>query len=243
MSALSEGQVPFWAVIPAAGIGSRFAAGVAHQSAKQYAEIGGATLLEYAVRPLLAHPALVGLVIALHPDDTRARQCAFASDPRVQFCVGGAERADSVLAALTLVCRQAGSAAWVAVHDAARPCLRTQDLQKLLDVRAEAEAAILAVPVVDTLKRAHDHCIESTVDRKVIWQAQTPQLARAGCLLTALEQSLAAGAVITDEASALENAGIAVRLVEGSRSNFKVTYLDELALAAFYLQQLRQEQA
>lgn len=232
----------FWAIIPAAGIGSRFAAGSdgavnSYTGPKQYAQIQGKTLLEHAANSLLAHPSLAGLMIALHPDDTVANTLPLARDSRVHFCVGGRERADSVLAALNALTDLAAPNDWVLVHDAARPGLTQAALARLLDARANSDAAILALPAVDTLKRGVDGAIVETVDRAQIWQAQTPQQARLGVLQTALADALNESAIITDEASALERQGITVALVVGERANFKVTYFDELALAAFYLQQ------
>lgn len=225
----------FWAVIPAAGIGSRFAKGCDYTGPKQYARILEKSLLEHAACALLAHPDLAGLVIALHPDDQTARQLPLAADARVHFCVGGKERADSVLAALNALQHLAADDDWVLVHDAARPGLTTAALNRLLETRHESEAAILALPAVDTLKRGCNGAIVETLDRSQVWQAQTPQQARIGVLKTALADALTHGAQITDEASALERAGIQVRLVLGERANFKVTYFDELALAEFYL--------
>lgn len=231
----------FWAIIPAAGIGSRFSTGSDcsannYTGPKQYAQIQGKTLLEHAADSLLAHADLAGLMIALHPDDTVANTLPLVCDSRVHFCVGGRERADSVFAALTALAAMADADDWVLVHDAARPGLTQAALARLLDARANSDAAILALPAVDTLKRGVDGAIIETVDRAQIWQAQTPQQARLGVLQSALTDALSAGAAITDEASALERLGIKVALVVGERANFKVTYFDELALAAFYLQ-------
>ena len=225
----------FWAIIPAAGIGSRFAQGSDYSGPKQYARILEKTLLEHAANALLAHPDLAGLMIALHPDDQTAKKLPLSQDARVHFCVGGNERADSVLAALNALHDLASDDDWVLVHDAARPGLTTAALSRLLDARSDSEAAILALPAVDTLKRGRNGVVVETLDRSQVWQAQTPQQARIGVLKNALNDALTHSAQITDEASALERSGIQVQLVTGERANFKVTYFDELALAEFYL--------
>lgn len=223
-----------FAVIPAAGTGSRFAA----HEVKQYAQLSGFTVLERSAEALLALPALQKLVIAVHAEDTRAAALPRLQHAKVHFVVGGAERADSVLAALMALQNIATENDWVLVHDAARPCLTKKDLQRLVECLAQdTVGGILAVPAIDTLKTVSNHVIAHTIDRQTIWQAQTPQMFRFGLLLHALQSARKEQLAVTDEASAMEAAGHAVKIVEGARSNIKITYPDDLALAAFYLQQ------
>jgi 2-C-methyl-D-erythritol 4-phosphate cytidylyltransferase len=228
-------QVPArWAIVPAAGIGSRFAA---TGLPKQYAHIGDHTVLEYSVAAMLA-AGVAGVVVAVHPADTQALHLPLLQHPAVRFVTGGAERSDSVLQALLSLQGVAQPEDWVLVHDAARPCLLLQDVEKLLlALNADPVGGILAVPAIDTLKKVCCDTIEQTVDRSQVWQAQTPQMFRYGLLLQCLQAALAAGQPVTDEASAVEACGHAVKVVEGSRSNIKVTYPQDLALAAFFLQQ------
>lgn len=224
----------FFAVIPAAGMGSRFAA----HAAKQYMPLLSSTVLERSASTLLQLKNLQQLVIAVHPEDQRAATLPLLRDVRVRFVHGGAERADSVLAALEALQNVAAENDWVLVHDAARPCLTEKDLQRLVECLAQdAVGGILAVPAIDTLKKVSKHVIAQTIDRQAIWQAQTPQMFRFGLLLHALRSARKEQLVVTDEASAMEAAGHAVKIVEGARSNIKITYPDDLALAAFYLQQ------
>lgn len=216
-----------WAVIPAAGIGSRLGATVP----KQYLEAGGCTLLEHSLRALLADARVQGVAVALRPGDQRAAGLACLRDPRVLLTDGGAERADSVAAGLAALRAGAGAGAdaWVLVHDAARPCLDPASLGALIDaVDASGAGAILAQRVSDTVKRSDDGTtVAATEDRRSLWLAQTPQLFRLGELAAALAR---AGAV-TDEASAMEAAGHPVGLVPGPRSNLKVTTAEDLVLA------------
>ena len=193
------------AVIPAAGAGTRFGAGLP----KQYADLDGQSLLERTVGAMLAIQSVDRVVVSLAADDTHFATLAAASDPRVVGVVGGDTRAASVTAALEHVCRDRGPATWALVHDAARPLVAASDVETLID-RVLAAAAIdvgvgggvLAVRVADTLKREFDAeppRIEATVSRDGLWQAQTPQLFRAGALLDALR---AATALVEDAAAA-----------------------------------------
>lgn len=217
----------FWLVIPAAGIGSRMRA----DRPKQYLQLGGRSLLEQSLAVFLEHPRLLGCMVALAADDPWWPQLACATDPRVQRCPGGGERADSVLAALRALLDQGAQADdWVLVHDAARPNLAQEDLQRLLaELADDPVGGLLAVPARDTLKRiGADGRVQETVDRSTIWHAYTPQMFRLGALLQSLAAALAAGATVTDEASAMERAGLAPRLIEGRADNIKVTRPEDL---------------
>lgn len=217
----------FWAVIPAAGVGARMAA----DRPKQYLMLGGITILEHSLNCFLGHPSLLGVVISLATDDPFWPGLACAADPRLQRAAGGRERADSVLNALLhLHAQGAADDDWVLVHDAARPNLSRDDLDKLLSSLADDPVGgLLAVPARDTLKRADAHGrVSETVDRSTIWQAYTPQMFRLGALHRALADSLVADVPITDEASAIEWAGQAPRLVEGRSDNIKVTRPEDL---------------
>ncbi|MHA6196844.1 2-C-methyl-D-erythritol 4-phosphate cytidylyltransferase [Pseudomonas wadenswilerensis] len=217
----------FWAVIPAAGVGARMAA----DRPKQYLQLGGRTILEHSLNCFLDHPSLKGVVVSLAADDPYWPGLASARDPRIQRAAGGRERADSVLNALLLLHAQgAADSDWVLVHDAARPNLARSDLDHLLaELADDPVGGLLAVPARDTLKRADaDGRVAATVDRSTIWQAYTPQMFRLGALHRALADSLVADVAITDEASALEWAGQAPRLIEGRSDNIKVTRPEDL---------------
>lgn len=222
-----------WGVLPAAGIGSRMAS----ELPKQYLQVAGATLIEHSLRALLDCPELTAVVVALHAEDSRADALAVFNDPRVQRVTGGAQRSDSVLAALDTLLQQAAPEDWVLVHDAARPCLRTTDIARLIAcVQASGTGGILAEPIVDTVKQAgNDALVQRTLDRSGLWRAQTPQMFRLGELHHALVQARARNLSITDEASAMELAGFPVQLVAGPSRNLKVTLPADLQLAGWYL--------
>ncbi|TWI55506.1 2-C-methyl-D-erythritol 4-phosphate cytidylyltransferase [Pseudomonas duriflava] len=217
----------FWAVIPAAGIGSRMRA----DRPKQYLELAGRTVIEHTLDTLLRHPGLLKLTVSLAENDTWWPDLPFADHSQVIRASGGKERADSVLNGL-IALAEAGAQAddWVLVHDAARPNLSREDIDRLLgELASDDVGGLLAVPVKDTLKRVDPYGrIEVTIDRSVVWQAYTPQMFKLGALRLALGEALAAGAMITDEASAMEWAGYRPRVVEGRSDNIKITRPEDL---------------
>ena len=209
----------FIALIPAAGVGERFGAG----KPKQYVEIAGKTVLQHTLEIFLHHAEIDGVVVVLSPHD--AFFPTLLHDKLTVLRCGGATRAESVRNGLQALLEQglADEADVILVHDAARCCLSTPALERLIEQAGERpEGGILAVPVADTLKRADGGSyIGHTVERTGLWQAQTPQLFRAALLLRALsEKDLSK---VTDEASAVEALGIKPLLVEGESSNLKLT--------------------
>lgn len=218
------------AVVPAAGVGRRMGADLP----KQYLMLSGKTVLEQTLDRLLAHPSVGHIIVAIGPHDEVFSTLAPASHPDISWVVGGAERADSVLSALRQVTTE-----YVLVHDAARPCLAHADLDALLAAGRQPDGAILACRVRDTMKRGNERGgITETVPRQDLWHALTPQCFPTQPLRRALEQALAGGVEVTDEASAMEWAGFHPRLVEGRADNIKITRPEDLGLAAFFLQQL-----
>lgn len=230
---LSPPQPDVVAIVPAAGVGKRMRAA----QPKQYLTIDGKTLLEHTVHCLLAHPSVSQVVIAISADDGYFASTSLGQDTRVVVTIGGKERADSVLAGLN-----ATHAEWVMVHDAARPCVRHEDIDALIAAAVtHPHGAILATPVRDTMKRGNsDGNIETTVCREQLWHALTPQMFRREQLLGALETALHQDLNVTDEASAIELAGGEPKLVAGHADNIKVTQPEDLALATFFLAQRSQ---
>jgi 2-C-methyl-D-erythritol 4-phosphate cytidylyltransferase len=217
------------AIVPAAGIGSRMGA----DCPKQYLTLAGKTILEHTLGCLLSHPAIAQVIVALAPHDRWFETLAVAADPRVLRVEGGSERAYSVLNALHVA-----EGKWVLVHDAARPCLTQGDLDALIASAMACDGAILGSRVRDTMKRTDGAGnIVATVEREQLWHALTPQMFPTGTLKRALEEGLALGALITDEASAMERAGFTVKMVEGRADNIKVTRPEDLSLAELFLQQ------
>jgi 2-C-methyl-D-erythritol 4-phosphate cytidylyltransferase len=207
---------------------------------KQYLKLRGRTVLEYSVNLLMDAPWVEGVVVVLQPNDEDFAKLALGRHWKIHTAVGGATRADSVLAGLQRVAELAKlPAPYVLVHDAARPCLTRVELERLRDEASTEHGGLLAVPMIDTVKRAEGAHAAATVNRRELWRAQTPQLFRLDLLRQALQDSFTRGVDVTDEAAAMEAAGHRPRLVQGSESNLKVTVPDDLALADFWLQ--RQE--
>lgn len=221
-----------WAVIPAAGSGSRFS----KTELKQYQQIQDLTVLEHTVARLNQLP-LAGYVLAIGAQDDVAKTLALSNPKKAHFCSGGAERVNSVLNALSYLEAFAAEEDWVLVHDAARPCVTQDCLQSLVNTAIHENcSAILAIPVRDTLKYvAQANTIAKTVSRDHLWQAQTPQISRLGILKYAIEKALQDGMTITDEASALEYVGEPVKVVQSRSDNIKITYADDLELARLIL--------
>lgn len=221
------------ALLPAAGRGLRFGG----EAPKQYADLLGRPVLAHSIEAVARHPAVAGVTVALAPDDAFFERRLRPEFPSVRTVAGGDSRARSVLNGLEAILRDDPACDWVLVHDAARPCLSAADLARLVEQGLDApDGAILAVPVRDTLKRAdRSGRIERTVDRSVLWAAQTPQMFRIRELADGLAAALAAGESPTDEAAVLERAGRRPLLVEGCATNLKITGPGDLALAAFIL--------
>ena len=232
---MSRTEARCWAVLPAAGTGSR----MGEELPKQYLEVAGATLLEHSLRALLRCEQLAGVVVALHPEDSRAAGLPVFQDPRVHSVTGAEQRSGSVLAGLDSPMSLAAPMDWALVHDAARPCLQLEDIQRLIAaVMTGGTGGILAEPITDTVKQASDESrVLRTLDRTTLWRAQTPQMFRLDELRLALAQAQEQGLAVTDEASAMEMAGYPVQLIAGSAGNLKVTVPADLSLAAWYLEQ------
>lgn len=222
----------FWAIVPAAGRGARFGGEVP----KQYLEVAGRSVLAHTLDALLSHPRVAGAVVALSAGDPRWPGWRELAGKPVIACVGGATRAESVLAALCALPIDVPAEDFVLVHDAARPNLAAADLDSLCAAcdAPDAVGAILAAPVRDTLKRADaDGGIAATEPRDRLWRAFTPQMFRRGQLTRALAEAAAQGIEVTDEAIAIERLGLRPVLVEGREDNFKITTPADLARFAF----------
>lgn len=220
----------FYALVPAAGSGSRMGS----ELPKQYLPLAGQPMIAHALNTLCSCPDIDTVFVVLSPGDTQFHTydwTRFGDKLQPLFC-GGGTRAESV--ANGLLVSELEPDDWVLVHDAARPCLTQEHLSRLIaGLRDDPVGGILAVPVADTLKRADDAGrIAHTESRDGLWQAQTPQMFRAGLLAQALGSAIN----VTDEASAIEALGLHPKLVESDSSNFKVTYPQDMRLAELLLE-------
>ena len=233
-----------WALLMAAGSGSRMGGEVP----KQYLPLAGRTVIEHTVERLGSYPGLSGMMVVLGQPDRHW----VSIEPGLRRSLpvplsstaGGSERCDSVRNGLRALAAMAAPDDWVMVHDAARPCLRHADLDALVAALAgHPVGGILALPVVDTMKRGNAAGdITETVSREQLWRAATPQMFRLGALSAALDDARRQGLAVTDDASAMELAGLMPRLVEGHGDNIKITHPADLDLAEVYLRR-QQESA
>jgi 2-C-methyl-D-erythritol 4-phosphate cytidylyltransferase len=223
----------YWAVVPAAGVGKRMGSAVP----KQYLPLAGLSVIVRTLDTLLSHPRISGVAVAIGADDLWWNSVRLDTGKPLLRVNGGEERCHSVLNALYALRERAAPEDWVLVHDAVRPCLRSTDLDVLMDtLQDDPVGGLLAAPVRDTMKRADaDGRVSATVDRAALWHALTPQMFRLKVLSRALEQALEQGLWVTDDAAAVEALGLAPRLVEGRADNIKITRPEDLALAEFYL--------
>jgi len=225
-------MAPLWCVIPAAGRGTR----VGGDCPKQYLPLAGRALMMHTIERLAAHPRIAGLLVVLAADDARWPGFDSLHGKPVLTTAGGGERADSVLAGLRALPAEVAAGDFVLVHDAARPCVRAGDIDRLLDAASGGDGGLLGAPLRDTLKRADGQGRSTlTEPREQRWRAFTPQMFRRGQLVAALQAASHQGVLVSDEAMAMERAGYAPLLVEGAEDNIKVTTAADFALAEFLL--------
>ena len=223
----------YFALVPAAGGGSRLGAA----TPKQYLPVAGHPLLYHALRALAVNPLIERIFVVLAPADTHFREVAWGElGARMQplYC-GGETRAASVYSGLLAARDAIAGDDWVLVHDAARPCVSEAAIARLIGSVCQDDAGgLLALPVADTLKRGNgEGRVSATEQRDGMWQAQTPQMFRYDLLIESLRRC--GPAVVTDEASAIERMGLKPMLVMGESANLKVTYPEDLELAALIL--------
>jgi len=225
-----------FALVPCAGFGARSGAA----GPKQYESLAGRALVLWTLEALARVDELDGTLVVLSPGDTQWAALAAEGDAEAAGAcwsakVGGQTRAQTVHAGLhDLLARGAHENDWALVHDAARCLIRPEAIRRLIaQCRDDAVGGLLAMPLPDTLKRADaDERVAATVPRDAMWAAQTPQMFRIGALRDALRAGFARpDLAITDEASAMEAAGFAPKLVRGDFENIKVTWPEDFALA------------
>ena len=216
-------------VIPAAGMGHRLG-GVR----KPFLELAGVPVLQRTLAPFLAHPRVGWIALALAPEELAAppvwlRRTAESSAPAMLLCAGGAERGDSVRAAIAAI---PAEAAVLLVHDAARPLITAAVIDRTLDAVARGTGAVAAVALADTIKQVDDaRRIVATPDRSRLWSVQTPQAFPAAMLRSAYARAAQDGVNATDDAALVERYGGTVIVVEGAPENFKITTPFDIRLA------------
>lgn len=221
------------AIIPAGGQGRRFGS----QSPKQYIKIAGVPLIVHTLRKFGPGSGVDGMIIpvpAADVDFVREEIIAkYAVERVIAVLAGGNERQDSVRAGLEAV---PADAEIVAVHDAVRPFVSAEMIRKVIDQAALSSAAVLGVPVKDTVKRiGGGNSVIETVDRKDLWLTHTPQGFRRAVIIEAYRRAYEDGVYATDDASLVERIGVEVKMVPGSYENLKITTAEDLHFAEFIL--------
>ena len=229
-----------WVIIPAAGVGARMQA----NRPKQYLSLGSSCILQHTLEIFLADLRFNSVAVGTSIDDAYYNENVSVESERLIRFTGGKERVDTVLNGLSALRNKAHAADWVWVHDAARPCLSSDDIEKLFelvtavdtDSESRVSGALLAAPLVDTIKYSTDGCcIDHSVDRNKLWRAFTPQVFRFNALELALQDALKQNMAVTDESSAIEAAGGVVKIIQGSEDNIKITRPGDLELAKQFL--------
>ncbi|GGL93250.1 2-C-methyl-D-erythritol 4-phosphate cytidylyltransferase [Streptomyces cinereus] len=242
-------------VVVAAGVGKRFGS----QMPKQYTHIGGQTVLQHSIAALSKVHQLSTCYLVISEEDAIAKTLNFSMP--IEWVIGGKERMNSVFNAVKTIWQQyqnplsdkafsdkdshhAYDNHWVLIHDAARPCVNPSDIEKLITQTTQqflqqSAGGLLAVPVRDTVKQiipAQDKVLaQKTLDRSQLWLAQTPQIFPLATLYDYLSQAIEQTIAFTDEASLFEHFGKQPLLVEGSHSNIKLTFPEDLQFAQVYL--------
>ena len=227
----------YFLVVPASGIGQRMNLKIP----KQYLKLeNGLSILDQCLESTLSSEFISGFIVALDKKDKLFKSSVFAAHEKLISIVnGGKERFHSVQSALSELSQIAKPDDWVLVHDAVRPCIKQDDIHKLIEeVGDDKVGGILADKVVDTVKQKNSNGLVSTIDRKKLHLAQTPQMFRFGILKEAIEKAIKLNIHVTDESEALECLGYSIRIVDGSSSNIKITTQEDLELANYYLKQL-----
>ena len=218
----------FVAIIPAAGDSSRYSGEVP----KQFLRVDGRTVLELSIKPLLDFSECLGVCVLVPPEDQYNKTLEIKDNPKIFLTEGGSSRIDSVAKGVKFWQQSELSYDYILIHDAARPCLRSSDVQQLLDsIDSEVDGVVLGIPCSDTIKKvsAKGSLILNTLDRSKLWRAFTPQIFRKEVLQkNALEENIEKE--FTDEASLVEANGGKLKMVKGFEDNIKLTFPEDLGL-------------
>ena len=218
----------FVAIIPAAGDSSRYSGEVP----KQFLKVDGRTVLELSIKPLLDFSECLGVCVLVPTEDQYHKTLEIKNNPKVFLAEGGTSRIDSVSKGVKFWQQSELSYDYILIHDAARPCLRSSDVQQLLDsIDSEVDGVVLGIPCSDTIKKvsAEGSLVLNTLDRSKLWRAFTPQIFRKEVLQkNALEENIEKE--FTDEASLVEANGGKLKMVKGFEDNIKLTFSEDLGL-------------
>ena len=218
----------FVAIIPAAGDSSRYSGEIP----KQFLRVDGRTVLELSIKPILDFSECLGVCILVPQDDQYHKALEIKDNPKIFLVEGGTSRINSVSKGVKFWQQSELSYDYILIHDAARPCLRSSDVQQLLDsIDSEVDGVVLGIPCSDTIKKvsAKGSLILNTLDRSTLWRAFTPQIFRKEVLQkNALEENI--GEEFTDEASLVEANGGKLKMVKGFEDNIKLTFPEDLGL-------------
>tara|TARA_B100001245_G_scaffold96731_1_gene70225 strand:+ start:54 stop:758 length:705 start_codon:yes stop_codon:yes gene_type:complete len=218
----------FVAIIPAAGDSSRYSGEVP----KQFLRVDGRTVLELSIKPLLDFSECLGVCVLVPPEDQYHKALEIKDNPKIFLVEGGTSRIDSVSKGVKFWQQSELSYDYILIHDAARPCLRSSDVQQLLtSIDGEVDGVVLGIPCSDTIKKvsAEGSLILNTLDRSKLWRAFTPQIFRKEVLQkNALEENIEKE--FTDEASLVEANGGKLKMVKGFEDNIKLTFPEDLGL-------------
>ena len=218
----------FVAIIPAAGDSSRYSGEIP----KQFLRVDGRTVLELSIKPLLDFSECLGVCVLVPAEDQYHKTLEIKNNPKVFLAEGGTSRIDSVSKGVKFWQQSELSYDYILIHDAARPCLRSSDVQQLLDsIDSEVDGVVLGIPCSDTIKKvsAEGSLVLNTLDRSKLWRAFTPQIFRKEVLQkNALEENIEKE--FTDEASLVEANGGKLKMVQGFKDNIKLTFPEDLNL-------------
>jgi 2-C-methyl-D-erythritol 4-phosphate cytidylyltransferase len=237
----TNNDINYWAIIPAAGIGTR----MQNTLPKQYLTLNNQEVIVHSINKLLSTKIFSKIIVVLAPTDNYFQKLNIANNNHIITTIGGSQRYNSVLNGIKKIqqTQKYSLNDWVLVHDAARPCLTKQDITLLINkLHNDTTGGILGYPASDTIKIVdQQHNIQSTPDRSVLWHAVTPQMFRMGVLLESLEYCIKQNIAVTDEASAVESSGYNPKIFNGSVGNIKVTTQEDMLLAEYYLQQAKED--
>lgn len=218
----------FVSIIAAAGKSTRYSGRVP----KQFLKVDKRTILELSITPLLDFSECLGVCVVIPPEDLYHKSLTIKNNPKIFFAEGGKARIESVARGVKFWEQSDLSYDYILIHDAARPCLRSSDIQKLLNsLNNNIDGAILGVPCSDTIKEVSvkDLVILKTLDRNKLWRAFTPQIFKKEALSkNVIEESFSED--FTDEASLIESNGGRLKMVQGFKDNIKLTFPEDLNL-------------